>query len=102
VQSSGLKSIYHPAMTQQAQIRRQASKTPSGLVGEGTTGDLVAHLEQRTSLLKVVDVARFLALSGTQIYRLAEANTIPCIRIGGSVRFDPVVLARWLRAKQPA
>ena len=41
-------------------------------------------------------LAGMLGLSRITIYKKASAGDIPCLRIGGTVRFDPVMIARWL------
>ena len=35
------------------------------------------------------DVARFLKVSRSWVYHRAEAGDLPCLRIGGMLRFDP-------------
>ena len=35
------------------------------------------------------DVARFFAASRSWVYHQSEAGTLPCLRIGGFLRFDP-------------
>lgn len=35
------------------------------------------------------DVARFLKVSRSWVYHRAEAGGLPCLRIGGMLRFDP-------------
>jgi excisionase family DNA binding protein len=69
--------------------------------------DLADSLEQRTTALAVSDVAELLNISERQVYKLASDGSIPCFKIGGSVRFDPSAFAAWLRqriasAKPPA
>jgi excisionase family DNA binding protein len=36
-------------------------------------------------------------ISERQVYKLASDGSLPCFRIGGSVRFDPAAFAAWLR-----
>jgi excisionase family DNA binding protein len=35
------------------------------------------------------DVARFLGVHRNWVYQQAEAGQLPCVRIGGNLRFDP-------------
>ena len=35
------------------------------------------------------DVARYLKVSRSWVYQRAEAGLLPCVRIGGLLRFDP-------------
>ena len=39
-------------------------------------------------LWKVVDVARYLAMSESWIYKEAEAGRLPCVRFGAALRFS--------------
>ena len=61
--------------------------------------DLADSLAQRTTALAVSDVAELLNISERQVYKLASDGSLPCFRIGGSVRFDPSAFAAWLRQK---
>lgn len=47
-------------------------------------------------LWKVSDVARFLSMSGSWVYKEAEAGRLPCLRLGAALRFRPEVIRRWL------
>lgn len=38
------------------------------------------------------DVARFLGVHRNWVYLQAEAGSLPCVRIGGLVRFDPEII----------
>ena len=62
--------------------------------------DLADSLEKRTTALNVSEVAALLNISGRQVYKLASDGSIPCFKIGGSVRFDPSAMAAWLRATE--
>jgi excisionase family DNA binding protein len=50
----------------------------------------------------VNEVATLLSVSERQVYKLAAEHGIPYFRIGGSIRFDPVAVANWLRLKMCA
>ncbi len=54
------------------------------------------------ALWKVPEVAAFVGCSRSKIYQGAEAGTIPCIRVGGQLRFEPDVIRRWARGDAPA
>jgi excisionase family DNA binding protein len=45
----------------------------------------------------VAEVAEMLAVSERQVYQMAQDGQIPSFKLGGSVRFDPHLLANWLR-----
>lgn len=39
-------------------------------------------------MIDAAELARRLSLSKTQVYRLAARGELPCLRVGGVVRFD--------------
>lgn len=43
----------------------------------------------RIRLWDAHDVARFLGVHRNWVYLQAEAGTIPCVRLGGLLRFEP-------------
>lgn len=56
-------------------------------------------LDERRHALVVTDIAELLRISERQVYKLVAAHRIPCFKIGGSIRFDPVAISAWLRQK---
>ena len=60
---------------------------------------LADSLHSRSKALTVNDVARLLNVSERQIYKLAAEHRIPCFKVGGSIRFDPLSISAWLRQK---
>jgi len=61
--------------------------------------NLADSLDVRTTALTVAELAELLSISERQLYKLAASNRIPSFKIGGSVRFDPAVVAVWLRQR---
>lgn len=57
-----------------------------------------AHTQQLQSLWNVAQVAELLDLSVHRVYQLAKLGTIPSIRVGRTLRFDPDTMVAWLRA----
>jgi excisionase family DNA binding protein len=55
-------------------------------------------LTEKPRALLVSEVAEVLNISERLVYRMAKDGIIPSIRIAGCIRFDPLALARWLRA----
>jgi excisionase family DNA binding protein len=47
----------------------------------------------------VKELAELLNLNEREIYKLAATNQIPHLRIGASVRFDPITVLIWLEAR---
>jgi excisionase family DNA binding protein len=56
-------------------------------------------LDGRRRALLVTDIAELLSISERQVYKLVAAHRIPCFKIGGSIRFDPLAISVWLRQK---
>jgi excisionase family DNA binding protein len=57
------------------------------------------QIERISRALTAVEVAEFLSVSRITVFKLAKAGRIPSFRIGTCVRFDPRVLANWLRGR---
>jgi len=64
-----------------------------------TTSSLPDRIEKYGHALKAAELAELLAVSRITVFRLAKAGRIPCFRIGTCVRFDPRVIANWLRER---
>ncbi|WP_141593525.1 helix-turn-helix domain-containing protein [Myxococcus sp. AB056] len=47
-------------------------------------------------LWRVQDVARFLSMSTSWVYKEAEAGRLPCVRIGAALRFRPEEIRTFL------
>ena len=60
---------------------------------------LADSLDGKSRALTVADIAQLLNISERQVYKLAAEHRIPCFKIGGSIRFDPLAVAVWLRQK---
>jgi len=58
---------------------------------------IIDVLEKRKTLMSVRDVATVTGLSDKTIYRRVRSGTIPVVRFGYTVKFDPHQLAQWLR-----
>ena len=58
---------------------------------------ILTRLEQRKSLMSVKDVAEITGMSNKSIYRRVEAGTMPFVKFGYTVKFDPHQVARWMR-----
>lgn len=57
-------------------------------------------LESMNRLLTAKELAPLLAMSKSTLYDRAKAGTIPSTSVGGSdVRFDPYLVAQWLRER---
>ena len=47
-------------------------------------------------LWDVNDAARYLKLSTKTVYRMAAAGTLPCLKVGGALRFAPGQVRCWV------
>lgn len=56
-----------------------------------------ADSEPTATLWDAQDVARFLKVSRSWVYHRAEAGELPCLRIGGLLRFDPQAIHAFAR-----
>ena len=61
---------------------------------------LISVLSRRKEPLKVKELAAILRISERSVYNAIEDDGLPVIRIGGTIRIDPVHAAKWLRARQ--
>ena len=52
--------------------------------------------EINVRLISIKEVATWLQMDEQTIYRKVESGTIPYIRIGNTVRFNPIKIAEWL------
>lgn len=52
------------------------------------------------ALWDALDVAAYLKASRSWVYHQAEAGLLPCIRIGGLLRFDPCAIRAFVGQQQ--
>ena len=60
----------------------------------------IKELMTENKLLTVSEVARWLSVSPSWVRDHATGRrrpVLPCIKLGKSLRFDPIVVAEWLR-----
>lgn len=51
------------------------------------------------ALWTVAEIASFLKVSRSFVYQACAAKTLPHVRIGASLRFDPATLRAWVRGE---
>ncbi|HEX3696238.1 MAG TPA: helix-turn-helix domain-containing protein [Polyangia bacterium] len=61
------------------------------------TKDFVADVPDE--LWDANDVARYLKVSRSWVYQRAESGRLPCLRVGGLVRFDPATVRAFARGE---
>ena len=62
----------------------------------------VTELRQRTTLLDAIEVAGILKVAKDTVYKWVKRKSLPCIRFGDCIRFDPRQLADWLESRKTA
>jgi excisionase family DNA binding protein len=78
---------------------RQSHKTVRDTLESSASIDLVHKLRERNTALKARDLAQLFGVTQQHIYKLAAKGVIPSFRVGTAVRFDPSVVADWLKRK---
>ncbi len=48
------------------------------------------------------DVAKYVKVSRSWVYHRAEAGLLPCVRVGGLLRFDPASIRAYARGELPS
>lgn len=56
-------------------------------------------VSRETALRDVHWVAEYLNVSTSWVYQATSAGTIPCVRLGAAVRFNPADIRAWLLEK---
>ncbi len=54
------------------------------------------------ALLTPLQAAEFLAVSQSTVYRMAESRSMPCVKVGGSLRFHLPDLMAWVQTQSKA
>ena len=66
---------------------------------EPVTPSLITRLSREKNPLTVAELANLLRVSKRSIYYSIQNDGLPVIRIGSTMRIDPVHAAKWLRAR---
>ena len=61
---------------------------------------LITRLSYQREPLTAKELAELLRVSPRTIYNLITNDGLPVIKIGSTIRIDPVNAARWLRTRQ--
>jgi hypothetical protein len=68
-------------------------------IDNGPALDTATRIERWGRLLTVTELADLITTSTKQVYALVEKKYVPSLRIAGSIRFEPVAVANWLRSQ---
>ena len=80
-------------------MSRENNKRGRNTPESAAAADLVRRLQERSTALKARDLAQLFGVTQQHIYKLAAKGGIPSFRVGAAVRFDPSVVADWLKRK---
>jgi excisionase family DNA binding protein len=67
--------------------------------GNSPTLSLADQIERQGIALTAEELAKTLNVSKVTIFKQAKAGRIPSFRVGTCARFDPKVVAKWLRTQ---
>ncbi len=57
------------------------------------------RLQVSQSLWNSEDVALYLKVSRSMVYKLGQTGELPCLRVGACLRFDPAVVRAFARGE---
>jgi excisionase family DNA binding protein len=60
---------------------------------------LLTHLARKKEPMSVEELATYLHISKRSVYNAIADDGLPVIRIGRTLRLDPVHVSRWLRQR---
>jgi len=56
----------------------------------------------RTKWLTIEELAEYLEMGRTKLYRMAQDGEIPASKVGNQWRFDRDEIDRWMKSQRPA
>ena len=56
-------------------------------------------MEQEEGLWDAEDVGRFFKASRSWVYQQAQAGRLPCVKIGGLLRFEPAAIRAFIKGE---
>jgi predicted DNA-binding transcriptional regulator AlpA len=82
---------------------RECSDGATGGVQDKRNMQIIETLENRKDAVKVSELARLLSVTPKHIYKTRAAGRIPgAFRVNRALRFDPQILAEWLKRRAHA
>jgi len=79
--------------------RNKYSWPPAAMKGLFMQTDLPTFIESFDRALTVNDLAAILSISNSNLYGHCRRGTVPYCLVGGAIRFDPHLIANWLRSR---
>lgn len=79
---------------------RECSDGPPVAAWDKKKMQIIETLENRKDAVKVSELARLLSVTPKHIYKTRAAGRIPgAFRVNRALRFDPQILAEWLKGE---
>lgn len=83
-------------------LRNRRSRSTDRRKGPPTKPNLAGAGDEAVTSWKVKDVAAFLQASESWVRHAAAGGRLPCVKIGGLLRFDPDEIRALARSSAPA
>lgn len=77
-------------------VRRRSPRSKNSSFKVDPNLGVFASLERHAALLTVEEIAPTLAVSAKAVYGMVARGTLPVVRLGQLLRFDPKAVAIWL------
>jgi hypothetical protein len=61
---------------------------------------VIDHLKAKIGLMDAEELALRLGMNKDKLYRKAKGGAVPHYRVFGCVKYDPLVIAEWLRGRE--
>lgn len=61
---------------------------------------IVEQLLRRRKALSIKELSEILGIAYRTLHDMAKSGAMPSYKLGGSVRVDPVVIARWMQDRE--
>jgi excisionase family DNA binding protein len=78
-------------------VSRLVPRTPRR---PGAHSEISHPTADEATLWTVADVAAYLCASRSWVYHRAENGELPCLRVGGLLRFDPAAIKAFVRGER--
>ncbi len=86
-----------------ATAERETIEVPkAGLLRVAAELGRLSSILEEDRLWDPLDVARFFGVSRNSVYAQVDAGKLPCVRIGGLLKFDPIKIRAIGRGEQRA
>jgi excisionase family DNA binding protein len=89
------------AKQRDATTRRRASKKPAGCeVVERSKLKMIVPMSSKNQVLTALELAQYLRIHPTTVYKLAKRGDLPAFKVGGDWRFNRASIEKWLEGRK--